>query len=90
VDSILPGFSSEASASAQEVAASIEAIKASRVSAIFLDDAENTDLADQIASETGVKVEEDLHLESLSDGPPAATYIEMMKHNLLRIVEALR
>jgi len=32
----------------------------------------------------------DLHLESLTDGAPAATYIEMMKYNVTRIVEALK
>jgi manganese/iron transport system substrate-binding protein len=51
---------------------------------------ENKDLAEQIASETGVKIVDDLHLESLTQGPPAGTYIEMMKHNVLQIVEGLR
>jgi ABC-type Zn uptake system ZnuABC Zn-binding protein ZnuA len=90
VGSILPSLSSEASASAQEIAASVDAIKASGAPAIFLGDVENTSLADQIASETGVQVVNDLHLESLTDGAPAATYIEMMKYNVTRIVEALK
>ncbi len=90
VGSILPSLSSEASASAQEIAASVDAIKASGAPAIFLGDVENAKLAEQIASETGVKVVNDLHLESLTDGAPAATYIEMMKYNVTRIVEALK
>jgi len=90
VGSILPSLSSEASASAQEIAASVDAIKASGAPAIFLGDVENANLANQIASETGVQVVNDLHLESLTDGAPAATYIEMMKYNVTRIVEALK
>jgi ABC-type Zn uptake system ZnuABC Zn-binding protein ZnuA len=90
VDSILPSFSSEASASAQEIAAVVDAVEASEATVIFLDEIENIDLAEQIASETGVWIVDDLHLESLTDGPPAGTYIDMMKHNVLRIVEGLR
>jgi ABC-type Zn uptake system ZnuABC Zn-binding protein ZnuA len=90
VDSILPSFSSEASASAQEIAAAVESVKASGAPAIFLGDVENSSLADQIAVETGVRVVNDLHLESLTDGGSASTYIEMMKYNVTRIVEALK
>jgi ABC-type Zn uptake system ZnuABC Zn-binding protein ZnuA len=90
VDSILPSFSSEASASAQEIAAAVESVKASGAPAIFLGDVENSSLAEQIAAETDVKVVNDLHLESLTDGGSASTYIEMMKYNVTRIVEALK
>ncbi|MCC6260543.1 MAG: zinc ABC transporter substrate-binding protein [Anaerolineales bacterium] len=88
VDSILPSLSSEASASAQEIAASIEAIKKSGAPAIFLDAAENTKLADQIAAETGVQVVNNLALESLTEHAP--TYLEMMKSNVTKIVNALK
>jgi ABC-type Zn uptake system ZnuABC Zn-binding protein ZnuA len=90
VDTIIPSLSTEASASAQEVAASIEAIKASGAPAIFLGEVENADLANQIASETGVKVVDSLYLETLTDGAPAATYIEMMKYNVTQIVDGLK
>ena len=40
--------------------------------------------------ETGVQVVTDLHLESLTEGPPAATYIDLMKHNVTEIVKALK
>lgn len=90
VDSILPSFSSEASASAQEIASAIDLIKDSGAPAIFLGEVENADLANQIASETGVKVVDNLHLESLTDGEPAGTYIDMMKHNVMQIVDALK
>ena len=90
VDSILPSFSSEASASAQEIAAAVDAVKNSGAPAIFLGEVENADLANQIASETGVKVVDGLYLESLTDGGPASTYIEMMKNNVIQIVNALK
>ena len=90
VDTIIPSLSTEASTSAQEIAAAIEAIKASGAPAIFLGEVENTDLAEQIASETGVKVVDSLYLETLTDGAPAATYIDMMKYNATQIVEGLK
>ncbi|MHB8778576.1 MAG: metal ABC transporter substrate-binding protein [Anaerolineales bacterium] len=90
VDTIIPSLSSEAGTSAQGLAAVIDKIKASGAPAIFLGEAENADLANQIAEETGVKVVSDLYLESLTHGAPAATYIDMMKHNVTRIVDALR
>ncbi|HSL31599.1 MAG TPA: metal ABC transporter substrate-binding protein [Anaerolineales bacterium] len=90
VKTILPGTSSDTSASAREVAATIEAIRSSGAPAIFLDEVENTSLANQISAETGVEVVEGLHLESLTDGAPAGTYIEMMKYNVSLLVRALQ
>lgn len=90
VDTILPSFSSEASASAQEIAAAVDAVRASGAPAIFLGEVENADLANQIASETGVLVVDNLYFESLTDGAPAPTYIDMMKHNVTQIVNALK
>lgn len=90
VGTVVESFSTDASPSAQQLAALIDQIQASGASAIFLDASDNTTLAQQIAEETGVKVVTDLHLESLTDGAPAATYIDMMKHNVSSIVEALK
>jgi ABC-type Zn uptake system ZnuABC Zn-binding protein ZnuA len=90
VDTILPSFSSEASASAQEIVSAVEAIKSSGAPAIFLSEVENAKMANQIADETGVMVVDDLHFESLTNGSPAATYLDMMRHNVSRIVDALK
>ena len=90
VDTIIPSLSTEANASAQEVAAAIEAIKATGAPAIFLGEVENADLANQIADETGVKVVNSLYLETLTDGEPAATYIDMMRFNVTQIVDGLK
>jgi len=52
--------------------------------------AANPRLAEQIAGETGVTVVADLHTHSVTaPGGDAPTYLEMMRHNTLRIVEAL-
>jgi ABC-type Zn uptake system ZnuABC Zn-binding protein ZnuA len=90
VGAVVPSVSSEAAPSAQQMAALIEQIKSSNAPAIFLDASDNPNLAAQISSETNVKVITDLHLESLTDGPPAATYIEMMKYNVTQLVNALK
>ena len=87
---VIPSLSTDAGTSAKELAALIEVIKTSGAPAIFLGEVENPDLANQIAAETDVKVVDNLHLESLTVGSPAATYIDMMKHNVNQIVEALK
>jgi ABC-type Zn uptake system ZnuABC Zn-binding protein ZnuA len=90
VGTMIESFSTDASPSAQQLAALIDQIKSSSAPTIFLDASDNPTLAQQIAAETGVTVVTDLHLESLTDGPPSATYIEMRKHNVSRIVDALK
>jgi zinc/manganese transport system substrate-binding protein len=83
-------FSSGASPSAGQMAGLIDLIKTSAAPAIFLDASDNESLAQQIADETDARVIIGLHLESLTDGAPAGTYIDMMKHNVTLIVEALK
>ncbi len=90
VGTVIESFSSEASPSAQQLAALIDQIQSSKAPAIFLDASDNTALAQQIAEETNVNVITDLHLESLTDGAPASTYIDMMKYNVTQIVNALK
>jgi ABC-type Zn uptake system ZnuABC Zn-binding protein ZnuA len=87
---VIPSLSSGAATSAQGMAAVIDQIRATNAPAIFLGEVENPALANQIAAETGVTVVDDLYLESLTDGSPAATYIEMMKYNVSKIVEVLK
>ncbi len=90
VGTVIDSFSSDASPSAQQMADLIDRIKLFEVPAIFLDAADNPTLAQQIATETGVKVVTDLHLESLTEAAPAGTYIDMMRYNVTKIVEALK
>ncbi len=90
VGSVLNNFSADASPSAQQMADLIDQIKASGATAVFLDAGDNPALAQQIADETGVRVVTDLHLESLTDSAPAATYVDMMKYNVMQITSALK
>ena len=87
---VLESFSSGASPSAGQMADLIDQIRTSNAPAIFLDASDNEALAQQIADESDVRVITGLHLESLTDGPPAGTYIDMMKHNVTLIVDALK
>ncbi|HXD10849.1 MAG TPA: metal ABC transporter substrate-binding protein, partial [Anaerolineales bacterium] len=87
---VIESFSTDASPSAKQIAALIDQIRSSGAPAIFLDASDNSALAEQIAAETGVRVITDLHLESLTDGAPAATYLDMMKYNVTQIVKALK
>lgn len=88
--SVINSFSSDASPSAQQLAALIDQVRSSGAPAIFLDAADSDTFARQIAQETGLKVVTGLYLESLTDGPPAGTYIDMMKYNVTQIVNALK
>lgn len=90
VGTVIRSFSSDASPSARQLAGLIDQVRSSGAPAIFLDASDSDTFAKQIADETGVKVVTDLHLESLTDGAPAATYIDMMKHNVTEIVSALK
>jgi ABC-type Zn uptake system ZnuABC Zn-binding protein ZnuA len=90
VGAIVLSFSSDSSPSAKQMADLIEQIKLYEAPAIFLDASDNPDLAQQIAAETGVEVVADLHLESLTQGEPAGTSIDMMRDNVTRIVQALQ
>jgi ABC-type Zn uptake system ZnuABC Zn-binding protein ZnuA len=91
VGALVPGISSGAAPSARELAALVNQIRSSNAPAIFLETGTNSQLADQISTETGVKVVTNLFTHSLSGpGGPAATYIDMMKYDVSVIVEALR
>ncbi len=88
---VIPGLTSEASASARQLASLVETMRSRGVRAIFLDAGENSKLAEQIAAESGARVVADLFVESLSppDGP-APTYLDMIRHDVTIIVEALK
>jgi ABC-type Zn uptake system ZnuABC Zn-binding protein ZnuA len=88
VGTIFPTTSGEGSPSARQLADLIGAIRAAGAPAIFLETGSNGSLAEQVARETGVKVVTDLYTHSL--GENAATYLDMMRWNVRRIVEALR
>ncbi|RXT54480.1 ABC transporter substrate-binding protein [Bosea sp. Tri-44] len=84
------GVSTEAEASAKDVARIIRQIKAEKVPAVFLENISNPRLAEQIAKESGAKIGGRLYSDALSAANgPAGTYIAMMKHNISQIEKAL-
>lgn len=89
VGTIIPSVSTESSPSAQQLAGLITQIRATHAPAIFLETGANPQLAEQIASETGVQVVIGLNTHSVS-ADTAPTYIDMMHHNTDLIVQALR
>lgn len=84
------GLSTEAEASAQDVAGLITQIREEGISAVFVESITDNRLLEQIASETGVTVGGTLYSDALS-GPdgPASTYIDMMRHNATMLSQAL-
>jgi len=84
------GVSTESEASAADVAALIKQIREDKAGAIFVENITNPRLMEQIAAETGLKVGGELYSDSLSDASgPAATYLDMMRHNIATIKGAI-
>lgn len=91
VGTIVPSVSTNASPSAQQLARLVDHIRATGASAVFLETGSNANLAEQLASETGVKVITDLYTHSITAPDGAApTYIEMLRQNTRTIVDALK
>jgi zinc/manganese transport system substrate-binding protein len=84
------GVSTEAEASAKDVARIIQQIKREKITAVFLENISDQRLIQQIAKESGATIGGTLFSDALSraDGP-APTYIRMMRHNISMISEAL-
>jgi ABC-type Zn uptake system ZnuABC Zn-binding protein ZnuA len=90
VGTITGSFSSEAAPSAQEVAALEDKIRQTGVKAIFVSEAVNQPLADQIAADTSIKSIFIYHASLTAPDGPAPTYLEFMRYNVTAIVEALK
>ena len=90
VGAAIPGFSTLAQPSAQELAALADAIHDLDVKAIFVGNTVNPNVASQIAQDTGIQLIP-IYTDSLSpaDGP-AATYLAFMRFNVEAIVAALK
>lgn len=91
IGSIIPGSSSAAAPSAKDISELIERIKAAGVKAIFLETGSDPKIASQLAGETGIKIVTEIYTHSITapDGP-APTYIDMIRFNTSKIVEALK
>ena len=87
---ITSSFSSEAAPSAKELAALEDKIRQAGVKAIFVSEAVNQTLADQVAADTGIKAVWIYHATLTAANGPAASYLEFMRYNVKAIVEALK
>lgn len=84
------GFSTESEPSARQVAGLITQIRQEHAPAVFLENISDPRLMRRIAQESGAKIGGELFSDSLSPpNGPAATYIAMMKHNIIELKKAL-
>jgi ABC-type Zn uptake system ZnuABC Zn-binding protein ZnuA len=89
VGAVLPGFSTLAEPSAQEMATLQETIGALNVRAIFVGNTVNPGLARRVSEDTGTELVF-VYTGSLSEpGGPAASYLEYMRFNVGAIVDTL-
>jgi manganese/iron transport system substrate-binding protein len=90
VGAVVPGYSSLAEPSAQDLARLEDAIRKLGVKAVFVGQTANPALAERVTQDTGTRLVT-LYGESLSkpDGP-APTYLDFMRYNVNAIVKALK
>lgn len=89
VGALIPGFSTLAEPTAQELAEIEDAISQFDVKAIFVGKSVNPTLAKRAAEDTGVQLVT-LYTGSLSEpGGPADNYIDYIRYNVSAIVDAL-
>lgn len=87
----LKGVATSDEPSSKKVAALIGTIKKEGVKAVFFEAIENPKAIAEITRETGAKIGGKLYADGLGPaGSDAATYAEMMRHNVNTIVEALK
>jgi zinc/manganese transport system substrate-binding protein len=91
VDFIAPeGVSTESEPSAKDVAHIIATLKKTGVGALFLENMASPRLMRRIAEETGAKIRGSLFSDALSrPNGAAASYIDMMRHNVKELTGAL-
>lgn len=90
VGTIIPSVSTGASPSAQQLAALVDAVKATGVPAVFLETGGNPQLAQQLAREAGVRVVELYTHSPPTSGTWGSGYLGMMRYNVEAIVQALK
>ncbi|MXQ14034.1 metal ABC transporter substrate-binding protein [Microvirga makkahensis] len=84
------GVSTDAEASAADVARIVRQIKAERIPAVFLENVSDPRLIERISKESGARIGGRLYSDALS-GPQgsAGTYIDMIRSNVTEIAKAL-
>lgn len=84
------GFNTEAEPSAADLGRIIKQIRREKIPAVFLESISDPRMLERIRQESGAKIGGTLYSDSLSkaDGP-AASYLEMMRHNARTLTTAL-
>jgi zinc/manganese transport system substrate-binding protein len=84
------GVSTDAEASARDIAGIITAIKTQKIPAIFLENISDPRLIQRISAETGARIGGTLYSDSLTgEKGEAPTYIELVRHNIKALTSAL-
>jgi zinc/manganese transport system substrate-binding protein len=84
------GVSTDAEASARDIAGIITAIKTAKIPAVFLENISDPRLIRQISAETGARLGGTLYSDSLTgEKGEAPTYIELVRHNIKALTSAL-
>jgi zinc/manganese transport system substrate-binding protein len=84
------GLATDAEPSAKDVARIIAQIRRQKIPAIFMENVGDPRLMQQIAKETGARIGGTLYSDALSEpNGPAGTYVDMMRHNVRELLEAL-
>nr|WP_310616300.1 metal ABC transporter substrate-binding protein [Pantoea cypripedii] len=85
------GFSTEAEASASDVASIIKQLKSEHINTYFMENQTDPRLVKQIASATGAKPGGELYPEALSEANgPAASYEAAFKHNVNVMLKSMK
>jgi ABC-type Zn uptake system ZnuABC Zn-binding protein ZnuA len=90
VGTLIGSFSTNASPSAQEIAALEDLIGAQNVPAVFVGAGANSNLAEQVAQDTGIPVIPVYTGSLTAPGGDAGNYLALMKYNVNAIVAALK
>jgi zinc/manganese transport system substrate-binding protein len=84
-------FSTEAEASASDIASLIKQIKREKVSAYFIENQTDSRLVKQIAAASVANAGGELYPEALSnEHGPAATYVQAFKHNVDMLLASMK
>ena len=87
----IEGVSTAEEPSTRKVAELLETIKKEKVKSVFFENTQNPKVIAQITKETGATVGGELYADGLgAPGGDAATYLDMMHHNVNTIVDALK
>jgi zinc/manganese transport system substrate-binding protein len=84
------GVSTEAEASARDVARIITQIRQLKIPAVFLENVSDPRLMPRVAQETGARIGGKLYSDALtSEKGDAPTYLDLMRHNVRQLIAAL-